>query len=309
MSLASITLNQIVIMLIMMLVGYISYKLKIIDTAGNKILSNVLLVLITPILIFTSYQRDFTKDLFQGLMLSFAMAAVTHIIGIIIVYIILRNKTNPNLAIERFSSIFSNCGFMGIPLANGIYGSEGVFYVTAYMTIFNILIWTFGVNMMTDNTNWKSMLKALVSPTIITIFVGLICFLLQIRIPKLAYDALYSVGSMNTPLAMMIAGISIGNANLRRLFGNLRIYLVAFIKLLLIPIILVVLYTRFSITDSVIAVAVLAAACPTASTGTLFSLRFDKNAVYASELFVVTTLLSVVSIPFIMMILEKLMVR
>jgi predicted permease len=306
MSLASITLNQIIIMIIIMLIGYISYKLKIIDEAGNKILSNILLVLITPIVIFTSYQRDFTMDLFQGLMISLILAVITHVVGIIVAYIVLRGKSNPDIVIERFSTIFSNCGFIGIPLAYGIYGSEGVFYITAYITIFNLILWTFGVNMMTGNTSWKSMLKALVSPTIITILIGIIFFLLQIRIPNTILEALNSIGSMNTPLAMLIAGISIGNANLLKLFGNLRTYLVAVLKLLVIPIVLVVLYSRFNISDAVVATAVLAAACPTGSTGTLFALRYDKNAVYASELFVVTTILSALSIPLIMMLLERL---
>lgn len=93
-------------------------------------------------------------------------------------------KKTPDLAVERVSSIYSNCAFMCIPLINGIYGSEGVLYLTAYLTFFNVLIWTHGLMTMKGERDFSSLVKALISPSVIAVVVGLICYLTNVRLPK-----------------------------------------------------------------------------------------------------------------------------
>lgn len=307
MYLATITLNQIIIMFVLMLVGYLCFKFNIITEEGNKLLSNLLLTLVIPIMIFSSYQRELTKELLNGLLISFALAVITHIVGIIISFVVLKGKNKDHVAIERFSVIFSNCGFMGFPLVDAIYGSEGVFYLTAYVTIFNILVWTLGVFMMSDNQNIKSIWKLVISPTTVTIAFGILFFVIQIRLPGNVLKAMDYISTMNTPMAMLVAGGTIATANLRTVFGKVKIYAVTFLKLLLVPGIILLLYTRLPISEPVMTTAILAVACPTASTGTLFALRYNKDATYASEIFVISTLLSIVSIPCIMTLMGLLM--
>jgi len=303
MSLANIVLNQIIVMFLIILIGIICFKTKLIDKETNKKLSSILLMLVNPLLIFVSYQRDFSNELLRGLLISLLLASITHIFGIIASYFLLRGK-GKDVPIERFSAIYSNCGFIGIPLINGIYGKEGVFYITAYLTIFNLLIWTHGVIMMIGKQDRKTMIKTLISPTIIAVLLGFVFFIAQIRIPNNLFQSFDYVASMNTPFAMIVAGVTIGQTNIRKIFSKVRIYLVAFIKLLLIPAILLFIYSRFSIEKSVLTTAILAAACPTAATGTLFAIRYEKNALYASEIFAITTILSLVTIPIIMMLTE-----
>ena len=304
MSLANIALNQISIMFLIILIGVICYKLKLIDKEANKTFSNILLMLVNPLLIFVSYQRDFSSELLNGLLISFVLAIVTHIVGIIVAHLLLKGNKDHDIPIERFSVIYSNCGFIGIPLINGMFGSEGVFYITAYITIFNIFIWTHGIIMMIGKQDKKTMTKTLISPTMIAVLLGFIFFIAQIRIPSNLFESFDYVASMNTPFAMIIAGVTIGQSNIRKLFGKVRIYFVTFIKLLLIPAILLFLYSRFQMKESVLTTAILAAACPTAATGTLFAIRYDKNALYASEIFAVTTIFSLVTIPLIMLLTE-----
>lgn len=304
MSLANIALNQIIVMFLIIIVGIVCYKCKLIDKETNKKLSDLLLMLVNPLVIFVSYQRDFSKELLNGLMISFLLAIITHIFGIFISYLIFRGKNNPDVVIERFSTIYSNCGFMGIPLVNGIFGGEGVFYITAYMTIFNLFIWTQGLIMMVGKQDKKTMVKTLISPTLVAIILGLVFFVIQIRVPSIIFKTADYVASMNTPLAMMIAGVTIAQTNIKKVFAKLRIYLVVIVKLLLIPGILLIIYSRFPLNDVVITTAVLAAACPTAATGTLFALKYNKNAFYASEIFAITTVASMATIPIIMALTE-----
>jgi predicted permease len=193
---------------------------------------------------------------------------------------------------------------MGIPLINGIFGTEGVFYITAYLTVFNILIWTQGVIMMTGKQSVRSMVKTLVSPTIIATLLGFIFFVAKVHIPNTVYQSLDYVASMNTPFAMLIAGATIAQTNILKLFSKIRVYLVVFIKLLLIPAVMLIIYSRFNIEESVLTTTIVAAACPTAASGTLFALRYNKNALYASEIFALTTLFSMITIPIIMALTE-----
>lgn len=325
MTLSAILTQQILIIFIIIIIGVICYKIKLIDDATNSKLSDLLLLIVNPMLIFVSYQRDFTVDLLEGLLISLLLAVVTHIVAIIISYILIRPKKrkvikvdgvntsnridNDDVEVERFSGIYANVGFMGIPLVNGIFGSEGVFYVTASLTIFNILVWTHGVIMMSGSKNlsFKDFLKKLMTPTIFAIITGLLFFVLQIRVPKVMYEALSHVANMNTPLAMLIAGVTIAKTNIIKLFTkNLRIYYIAFLRLLLIPLILLLMYVWLPINETVKITAILMAASPTATLSVIFAIRYNKNAILGAEIFAVTTLLSVFTIPLLMKIAELL---
>ncbi len=319
MSISSIALNQIIVMFIIMIIGFICYKVKLIDEETNKKMSNILLMLVNPLIILVSYQREFTKELFNGLLISLLLGISTHLIAILVSYVLLRKKTmfgknnsdnkgetskSQDVSIERFSAIYSNCAFMGIPLVNGIFGSEGVFYLTAYITVFNILVWTHGIVMIAGKQDKKSTVKMLLSPTIFATVFGFLLFIIQIKFPPNLLEAFTYISNINTPLAMIIAGVTIGQTNIMKAFSNLRLYYTAIIKLLIIPILLLLLYSRFSIDKTVLITSILAVSCPTAATGTLFALRFDKNALYASELFAITTIFSLGFIPLIMAVSE-----
>lgn len=288
-------------MFLIMVLGFLCFKLKIINHETNKKLSDFLLLIVNPLLIFNSYQRDFNKELFQGLLVSFVLALVSHIVAIGIAQLLVRGKANKDLPLERFSCIYSNCGFMGIPLINSLYGSEGVFYLTAYMTVFNLLIWTHGVIMMTGQRSIKAMFKTLISPTFIAIVIGFALFLLDIRVPEVLYRSMDYVASMNTPLAMIIAGVTLAQSEIKKVLFKRRIYLVILMKQILIPAVLVLLYYRLPLNQEIITTAVLAAGCPVAATGMLFALRYHKNHLYASELYSISTMAALVTIPAVML--------
>ena len=134
--------NQLLKMLIIMLLAYFCYKIGLITQEGNRTLSNLLLMVVNPCLIITVYQTPYDPTLIHGLMISFAAAAAAHILGIFLAHFLIPAGKSPEYAIERIAAVYSNCGFIGIPLINSVLGSDGVFYLTAYMTVFNILTWT-----------------------------------------------------------------------------------------------------------------------------------------------------------------------
>ena len=103
-------------------------------------------MLVNPILIIMVYQTDYDPILVK--LFSFVAAFISHILAILVSKLLFRDKEDPNNMINQFAAVYSNCGFIGIPLINSVLGSEGVFYLTAYMTVFNILTWTHGLSLM-----------------------------------------------------------------------------------------------------------------------------------------------------------------
>lgn len=308
MSLASTAFYQIAIMFIIILVGMICFKIKLIDNYINKKLSDIVLLLVNPFVIFYSYQREFDATLLSGLLISLGLALITHLFAILLSYLVLRKKKHEaDIAIERFAIIYSNCGFIGIPLVNGMLGSEGVFYLTAYMTIFNLVVWTHGMITVSGKSDRKTILKALLSPSVIATVAGFILFVSRIMLPGMINEAISYIGNMNTPMAMIVAGVTIAQTDLKKVIGKIRIYYIILFKLLIIPIAILFFFSLFDIPKLVLLTSILAAACPTAVTINLFSIRYNKNYLYASELFAVATILSMISIPLVMVIANALL--
>ena len=149
-----IVLNQIIIMALLITAGVICYKCGIIGKEATQSLSSLVLMVVNPIVILVSYQQPFEKRMLKGLLWSLLLALISTVISIVISKVFIRKKSG-RLAVERFSCIYSNCAFMGIPLVSALYGSEGVFYLTAFVTVFNLFVWTHGVFLMEEKLNKK----------------------------------------------------------------------------------------------------------------------------------------------------------
>lgn len=304
----TVIINQILKMILLILIGVLCYRLKLIDQKGNKMLANLLLMVINPPLVFMSMQSEFSPHLITGLLTSYMLAIFSHVIMILLSRWLIPSTGNVNYSIERYCIIYSNCGFIGLPLVQAVLGNEGVLYLTAYMVTFGFFTWTHGILLMNGASDVKSLMKGILSPALIACILGLICFLLQIHIPEILADTMNYLGGMNTPLAMIIAGVSIAQTNLSKMFLNKKIYFVTFCKLLLMPILLLFLLLILKPAPLVSYAALIAAACPVAATGTAFAIRFHKNYTYCSELYSFTTVCSLLTIPLFLYIAERLLV-
>lgn len=297
-------LKQVIIMAMLIMTGVLCYKIKIITKESTKSLSSLVLMVVNPLILIVSYQISYKKELFNGLLWMLGLSFVSIFIAIILSHVFIRKK-GERLPIERFSAVYSNCAFMGIPLVNGIYGTEGVFYLTAFVTVFNILVWTHGVFLIKGKFNIKMITDAIKTPAIIAAVIGFLLFILKIKIPETPLKAMNYIADMNTPLAMLAAGASIAQTNILRALKNYRLYLTGAVKLIAVPLAAALIFSLLPLNKIVAGTAVLASACPTAATCTLFAIKFKKDAIYASEIFAVTTIMSVIILPLIMTITEK----
>lgn len=291
--------NQLLKMLIILILAFICYKIKIVNQEGNKAFSNLLLMVVNPCLIITVYQTDYNAVLVQGLLIAFAAACFSHLIGILIARLLIRKESNPDYYLDRFGAVYSNCGFIGIPLIYSVLGNEGVFYLTAYMTVFNLFSWTHGLSLLKGRFTLKQLKEGLLSPMIIATLAAMILFFIQFKIPATILASMNYVADMNTPLAMMVAGFSVAQADLKKIFGNVRIYWVCFLKLFAMPLLVILFLYVTHISHDIAYTTLIAAACPTATTMTMMAIRYDKNYTYASEIFSVSTILSIITIPLV----------
>lgn len=293
-------------MLMLIVTGVICSKTGMISEKANKELSRFMLQVVNPVLIFMSYQTDFHKELVHNLLTAFGLSVLAFGIMIPLAYIFVRKKPGRETEIERFSSIYSNCGFMGIPLVNAMFGMEGVFYLTAFITVFNVVVWTHGVILMTGERDLRQVVKVFYSPTILSIVLGMLTFFLQIRLPEIPAAALNYIKELNTPMAMIVSGVTMAGTDVKGLVKKAGIYRTCAMKLLILPLIVTVVITLLGADPKVSAAVIVAAAAPPATMCTLFSLRYGKNSLYASEIFTAGTILSVLTLPIITIINEYL---
>ena len=304
---SSTIFGQTLIMLILIGAGVICAKTKLISEASNKELSRFVLQVVNPVVIFMSYQKPYKAELARNLLLTFVISAAAMCVLILLSYLLVRKKEGREYEIERFSAVYSNCGFMGIPLVDAIYHEEGVFYLTAFITVFNLIVWTHGVILISGHKDFRQVIKVFYSPTIISILLGMAAFFFSISLPKTVLSALGYIRELNTPLAMIVSGVTIAATNVPKLLKKWRIYYVCLLKLLVLPLIIGIPLALMNSIDGTVRMTVLiAAAAPPAAMGTLLSIRYGKNSVYASEIFTAGTILSVGSLPLVVKATEYL---
>lgn len=299
--------SQLFKMLVILLVGIFCSRIGLVSTEGSRCISNLLLNIVNPCLILTVYQTDYNSDLVAGLLVSFAAAILSHIVAILISTLLIRKGSSADFGLERYASVYSNCGFIGIPLIGSVLGDTGVFYLTAYMTVFNLLTWTHGLSQMKGNFDLRNLRDGVLSPMVVATLTAMVLFFVQFRIPGPLLDAMNYIADMNTPLAMMVAGFSVAHSDLRRVCTNLKIYRVAVLKLLVIPLAVLLVLSFLPLDPTVAYTTLIATACPTATTITMMSILFNKNSAYASEIFSFTTVLSILTIPVVISAAELLL--
>lgn len=294
---ALIVLYQAAVMFLMIVVGYACYRLHIISPTTNIQLSNLLLLVVNPCIIFVSFQVKFDSALVTGLLTAIGLSVASIVMMQLLTRVVLKKSPEKQYKVDRFACIYTNCGFFATPLVFAMFGSEGVLYITAYIAATNFFMWTQGIGVYTGKMNVKQLVNCLKAPTILAILLGLLLFFFRIRIPDFLYDPINFIGSMNSPLAMIVAGAFIAQTNVIKAFTKLRLYYVSVIRLLVIPVICTVLFVLLPVSETVALTVLVGAAAPPAVSIMMFAARYACDEFYAAELFSVSTIVSIVTIP------------
>ena len=310
MQISLLLMEEIIKLFVIMFMGYTVVKAGLMKSSESKSVSVIMVYLVIPCVILNAFQVEYTPDIQKGLLLACAAAVAVHILFLLLTAIL--KKPLHLDVIERATIIYLNAGILVIPLVQELLGQEYVIYSSAYIAIQLILIWTHCKNMLCeeDKLEWK---KVLLNVNIISIIVGVVLFIFRIQLPSGAQDVLNMMNNMIGPLGMLLAGMVIAEVPLKTVFTRKRSYLSAALRLFIYPVFVLglmkVIQTFASIQDSkqILLTVYLASITPACATVTSMAQLYDKDAAYSSSLYVLTTLLSIATMPVMVGLFEMVM--
>ena len=294
--------RQILILFMMMFGGFILVKLKILPSSGSKILSLIIIYLITPCVLISSFQVDLTEQTRSGFLLCLFTALLIHVILFLATAIL--DRFFYFTPIEKTSVIYSNSGNLIFPLITALLGDEWVIYASAFLCVQTFFVWTHCPSVIEGRPQFN-LKKILANVNIIAIFIGVILLITGITLPSVINDAMDNLSSTIGPLAMIMIGMILAEVNWKETLGNKRLYLIAFLRMIIIPflIMLVLKLSPLAKTNpsgtTLLFISLLGVSTPTAAAVTQIAQLYDKEVKYASAINAVTTLMSIVTMPLI----------
>lgn len=290
-------LNQVLILLILILLGVILNKSGILTEKGVSSMTDMVLILVTPCVIIKSFIRKFDPSLLKGLLVSFLFAFAAHVVFILLSRLLIRDKDNSRQKVLQFGIIFSNCGYMSIPLQQALLGDDGVFYGSSFIAIFNLFVWSYGILLMSGDKKTLTPKKLLINPGIIGLVVGLLVFLLSIPVPNILAQPVSYMASLNTPLPMIIIGYHLANSNLLAGIKNLKCLYAIFIKLILFPGIALAALYLCGVRGTMLVSGVISCSAPTAAITTMFSSKYKGDTALSVSMVSISTVCSLLTMP------------
>jgi len=310
---APLVLKQLVIMLCIVSVSFFFARRIKPGKTEQQFLSKILLYLVAPCLLLHILDAPYDGEKIKQFIVIALVSAAMHVLSAFVARIFTRSKTAEGKAldgIDRIAVVFTNCGYIGIPLVHGVFGDEGVFYLTGFIAVFNIAIWTYGSFEMAGKIELK---KVLLNPSIIAVAAGFTLFCLPFRLPQFIAHPAALVGSMNTPLSMVILGILFADF---RVPSKSALYVVHAVKVVLLRLavssfvmlafMFVVLRFSASFPDAkkIIFVLYIASLCPSGISTSMFAAVFEKDTSYASLVVSLTSALSFLTVPLFVRLAE-----
>ncbi len=301
----TLVLQKILSIFLMIFAGFFAYKIKWLPKEAEKYLSLIMINISGTCLIFYSMQSQETNaetmtKAAQALILMCIAIVIACVISIFLVRL-LRVKVTDR-GVYRLMIAFTNCGFMGYPLAEAAFGSEGLFLAIVANMGFNIMIFSVGAFLLIyDLPGHSSMLdtlKKIISLPLVVCIIGLFIFFLDIKFPPLIADTCDLMGAMTAPLAMMIVGMQLAQSNFLAVVKNIRLLLMCVFRLVLIPVVLFGMFFKLSFIHPLVFCVVIYAMCmPSAAYTSVLANRYGGNTVVAAEGIFLSTLFSLFTLP------------
>ena len=280
MHISLLLMNQIIQLFIMIFMGFIIVKAKLLKAEDSKILSVIVLYLIIPCVIINAFQVDYTPQTVKGLLIALAGSVMTQVILLIVVSIL--GRVFHLNEVEVASIYYSNSGNLIVPIVTFILGKEWVLYGCVFMSVQLVFIWTHCKKIISREStyDWR---KIVLNINMISIAIGIVLFLTRIHLPAIINNTLNAVGSMIGPASMIVTGMLFAGMNFKQIFANKRVYFVSFFRLIIVPVIALFLIkcsqlsTFSSNGNKLMMIVFLAIITPSASTVTQMCQVYRNN--------------------------------
>lgn len=287
------------ILFIMIFVGFICAKRSFFSEEGIKCITNFVLYIIIPCVIINSFHREFDSAMMGNLLKAFFAAVFVHSLNIIVVNLLVHDKDECRERVLKFASIFSNCGYMALPLQEVLLGQDGVFLGAVFIAVFNIFNWTYGLFLMGGKGTKISFKTVFLNPGVIGIIIGLLFFLTPLKLPHILLAPLQSFASMNTPLPTIVIGFYLARVPGLSVLKDAKLCLALLLRLVILPVAEMILLYLFGLRGSLLASIVIAASAPCAANTAMFAGKFGRDTSLSVTLVSVSTLFSILTMPVI----------
>lgn len=299
--------HEIAQLFLILLAGFVLVRAGLLRAADSKVLSVILVYLVIPCVIINAFQIEDTPAIRAGLAVSFAAAAAIHLLFLVLTGLLRRFLGLD--AIERATAIYSNAGALVIPLVQALLGQEYVIYSCAFIIVQLVLLWTHGSMILrgAGTLSWKAILT---NVNLLSIAAGAVLYAGRIPLPAVLSGAMDDMGALMGPLGMLLAGMAIAESPLRQLVCTPRYYLTAALRLVVYPLAALVLLWATGMAAllpdgrAILMTVYLAAITPACTTITSMVQLYGQDAGKSSALYVMSTLLSIVTMPLMLAVFD-----
>lgn len=301
MEIMEILAKQIGIMFILMMLGVILFRTEKLTKSGSKELGNILIYVIMPCVVVNAYMTEFSIKRLRGLGIMFMLSFFALLLMMMISRMIFQKHP-----IENFGTAFSNAGFMGIPLVQAVLGTEAVFYLSVFVALQNLLQWTYGVYIITEDRRLIGAKKILTNPVLLSMLAGFAFFLFPVELPGVVKSSISFVVGMNAPIAMISLGTYLAQIGIRELFTDKTAYASTVVRMIVTP--LVIMAALLPVPNAyrtIKLVIMIVSSAPVGINLAIFAQIHDKNYIQAVKSICLSTLSSIVTMPIILALAEK----
>lgn len=301
--------SKILSLLVLVGAGVVLVKTKLLKKEDSVALSKISVFLLSPCVIVSSFSMKVDGKAGQSLLLCFFYAILANFLFLFL-GTLLRKPLHLS-PVEEMSMEYTNCGNFVLPIVASVLGEEYLLYVSAYITVYNLLVWTHGIHLFQgkaeqtkeEKSKENAFLKILFNPNILAILFGVFLFFTKISLPAPISLAISDLGKMIGPISMLITGIILGSMSFKKILSYRRIYMVTAFRLLFYPFIYLLLISVLSRIDGFLdnhvlfLVTFLSAMAPAAANVSQFAILYGKEEEYASCINIFTTLCTIISVP------------
>ena len=288
--------SQVGTMFLMMAAGFGLVKAGKLTPEAVPQMTNLLLTVVLPCMLVDSLQIERTQALLDAMGYAFLLLAVLYVLYCLLTAPLFRRQPPATGKALRFGVLYGNVGFMGLPLIQMVLGEQAMVYGVINLIVFNLFNWSQGVVLM-GGRKQISLKQAVLNPGILSIIAAMLLFFCGITLPSMVGNAVNFLGSMNTPLAMVIIGAQMAQADWQAIFRNRSILLACLLKLVAMPLLTALVLYPLHPEPDLYCTLVLLAGVPTASITAMFAQRYGQDVATSAQLVTLTTLLSILTLP------------
>lgn len=298
--------QQVLVLFVLIAIGFLCGKKRILTDSSSKHITDIVLYIVTPCVMISAFQREFSVELLEKILITALCAALIIIASVVVANLIFHDKNESRKKVLRFATVFSNCGFMSLPLQKAVLGDDGWFYGSIFVAVFNIIIWTYGLVMMSGDKKQLSLKKLAFNPGIVGVIIALILFICKIELPYIIIEPVSYLANLNTPLPMLIIGFYLSQADFKKAFIDIGSYIAMGVRLVLIPLAATFVMALFKVDSTIAITCIIASAAPTAATTTMFAAKYNRDVELSVSLVASTTLVSIATMPLVVALAQTL---